>query len=173
MLIGTIAFDVALHELRLQYVERYLGIAGTALVALSFLYSLRKRKLIRFGSIKHFLAFHEVCAWTGALLILVHSGTHFNGLLAWLATLAMFVAVISGLTGRVVLQRARKQLAQRREFFIRQGKTADEAEKDVLWEALAVDAMAKWRLAHLPVMWAVCVLAGLHIMVALMFWAWL
>jgi hypothetical protein len=172
MIIATIAIDVALHEVNQDWLGRYLGIPGTVLIILSFLYSLRKRNIIRRGSIKHFLTLHEVCSWLGSLLILVHSGIHFHGLVAWLATLAIIVAVVSGLTGRCLLQRSQRKLYLRREFFLRQGKTEDETEKEILWEALAVDTMAKWRVAHLPVTWAVCALAGIHVVVVLMFWAW-
>jgi hypothetical protein len=46
-------------------------------------YSLRKRKLIRSGQ---------------PVMLLVHAGIHFNSILAWLATVAMIINVVSGLT---------------------------------------------------------------------------
>ncbi len=51
-----------------------LGIPGTLLILFSFLYSMRKRKLIQVGRPKTLLRLHEVLTWAGALMILVHAG---------------------------------------------------------------------------------------------------
>ena len=59
-LIGTaILFDFALHQAGLSAIGRYLGPLGTALIALSFVYSLRKRKLITAGQPKRLLELHS------------------------------------------------------------------------------------------------------------------
>jgi len=56
LLIGlAIVLDLFLHVLSLFWVGRYLGICGTILLVLSFVYSLRKRKIINFGSPKELL----------------------------------------------------------------------------------------------------------------------
>jgi hypothetical protein len=44
LVVLAIAFDLFLHRLDLFWIGRYLGIAGTLLILLSFAYSLRKRK---------------------------------------------------------------------------------------------------------------------------------
>jgi len=83
----TLTIDYLLHYTQALWIERYLGIFGTLLIILSFVYSLRKKKIITFGKPKTFLRIHEYLAWTGSLMVLVHGGIHFNAVLAWLADL--------------------------------------------------------------------------------------
>ena len=99
LLAGTLLVDLLLHVLKVAWVGRYCGVVGTALLAVSFLYSLRKRKLIGFGSPRALLRGHEALGWIGALVLLVHGGIHFNALVPWLALAAMVVVVASGLQG--------------------------------------------------------------------------
>ena len=73
---ATLAIDVALHLLGAVWVGRYLGIPGVLLIAGSFAYSLRKRKLIKLGKPVALLRLHERMAWAGSLLVLVHAGIH-------------------------------------------------------------------------------------------------
>jgi len=172
LLAATVTADLALHKARLVWVGRYLGIPGTILIVASFLYSLRKRDIILLGSLKRYLALHEVLSWLGALMVLVHCGTHVNGILAWLAALSLVVAVVSGLTGRHLLKRSLKQLSSRRESMLRQGISETETLKRLVWDALAVDAMRRWRAVHLPITLAFCVLTGSHILAALFLGTW-
>ncbi len=72
------------------------GVAGTVLLLLSFLYSLRKRDIIQFGTIPNFLRFHWICGWLGSLLIMVHSNLQIKLLFPWLATVFLFLAFIGG-----------------------------------------------------------------------------
>ncbi len=94
--IAALAGDFFLHRLNLVWVGRYLGIPGTLLIIGSLVYSLRKRKIITSGNPRSLLTFHEFTAWLGSLMVLIHSGIHFNAILPWLATIAMGVNVISG-----------------------------------------------------------------------------
>ena len=174
LLAMTLAVDLALHRADLGWVGRYLGIPGTFLIAVSFLYSLRKRKIIiRFGTVRQFLAVHEVCSWVGALMVLVHCGVHVNTILAWLAALSMVVAVVSGLTGRLLLTRSLKRLASRRENLRSQGLSEAQAEEELLWEALAVAAMKKWKVVHFPITVSFCVLAAFHVFLIFFFGEWI
>jgi hypothetical protein len=70
--------------LNLVWVGRYLGIPGTILIIGSLVYSLRKRKYITTGSAKSLLHLHEIGAWLGSLMVLLHAGIHFNAILPWL-----------------------------------------------------------------------------------------
>jgi hypothetical protein len=54
-------------------------------------------------------------AWLGSLLVLVHAGVHFNAILGWLAVWAMLINVGSGLTGKFLLDRARRRLEEARQ----------------------------------------------------------
>ena len=94
LLIGlAIVADLLLHRLGLYWVGRYSGICGVIVLLLSFVYSLRKRKVISFGSPKDLLNAHEYLSWAGVLMILVHAGWHFNAVLPWLAVLLMIVVL--------------------------------------------------------------------------------
>jgi hypothetical protein len=77
--------DAGLHLLGAVWIGRWLGIPGTLLILASLAYSMRKRKLIRWGQPVKLLRWHEYMAWAGSLLVLVHAGIHFNAILGWLA----------------------------------------------------------------------------------------
>ena len=85
LVLVALAIDGLLHLFDLLWVGRWLGIPGTLLIIGSTAYSLRKRKLIQRGHPVKLLRWHEVLAWLGSLLVLVHAGVHFNAILGWLA----------------------------------------------------------------------------------------
>ncbi|MBK8598880.1 MAG: hypothetical protein IPP07_09075 [Holophagales bacterium] len=150
LLACAVLVDYVLHVLRLAWVGRNCGIAGSALLVASFLYSLRKRKLLLAGSPKGLLKLHETLGWIGALVLLVHGGIHFYALIPWLAVLAMLVVVASGLTGRFLLEEARASLREREEELRRAGLAPDEVEKELLGHSLLVGTMKQWRRVHMP-----------------------
>ena len=162
----------ALVTLGLGGWERLLGIAGSALILLSFLYSLRKRKILRLGRPPAFLRAHELLAWVGAMLVLVHGGAHMHALLPWLAQTAMLVVVASGLTGKYLLKRTRRGLAERRKTLAATGLDARDIEARVFWEALIVKRMTRWRAVHIPLTLLFAVLGLTHIVTGLLFWRW-
>ena len=172
LLVAAVLVDYVFHLLRLAWVGRYLGVVGSLLVLVSFVYSLRKRKLIRSGSPKTLLRNHEVLGWTGALLILVHGGIHFNAFLPWMAILAMIVVVASGLTGRFLLEEARTRMKSRAAELKEAGVAPSDAEKDLLGQSLLVDSMKEWRKVHMPLTMVFTALALLHVVVTILFQAW-
>ena len=172
LLVAAVLVDSVFHVLHLARVGRYLGVVGSVLIVASFVYSLRKRKLIRSGSPKTLLRNHEVLGWTGALLVLVHGGIHFNAFLPWLALLAMLVVVASGLTGRYLLEEARASLASRAAEMKEAGVAQGEAEKELLGQELVVDSMKEWRKVHMPLTMVFTALALLHVVVTTLFQAW-
>lgn len=172
LLLATAVTDALLHRLQLVWVGRWLGIPGTLLILLSFLYSMRKRRIISFGKPKMLLNLHETLTWLGALMILVHAGIHSYTILPWLALVAMLVNVISGMTGRFLLDRSRRFLTARKEGYSRQGASAEEIEKRLFWDATALDLMKQWRAVHLPITLAFAVLGISHIFSILLFWQW-
>lgn len=169
---ATFAGDYLLHQFDLVWVGRYLGIPGTLLIILSLAYSLRKRKYIAAGSPKALLAIHEVMAWTGSLMLLIHAGIHFNAILPWLATFAMSVNVVSGMVGRLLLNRARKHVHGSREAYQLRGMPRGQVEQAVFWDAVMLDAMTQWRRVHIPIFIAFAVLALGHIVSIFLFWGW-
>ncbi len=97
-LIATaIALDGLLHLIGLAWIGRYAGIPGTLLILLALGYSLRKRKVITWGTPRRWLRNHEWLTWIGALLIMVHGGIHLHAALPWFALGAMLVVVASAM----------------------------------------------------------------------------
>lgn len=169
---GTLAGDYLLHRLNLVWVGRYLGIPGTILIIGSLVYSLRKRKFIASGNPRTLLSLHEFTAWLGSLMVLLHAGIHFNAILPWLATVAMGVNVISGMVGKLLLDRSRRHVQGQREHFQLRGLSRPEVEQAVFWDAVALDAMTRWRKVHVPIFVAFAALSLGHIVSIFLFWGW-
>jgi hypothetical protein len=169
MIIIAILMDLGLHYLKLVAVGRYLGYAGTFTIIGSFVYSLRKRKIINSGSPKTYLMVHEYMAWVGSIMLLVHAGIHFNALLPWLAVLAMIISVISGLVGKFLLKKASLAHKENIQFLVMGGASKEDAEKKLFFESIAVDLMKKWRMVHLPITLLFALLALIHIITVFLF----
>ncbi len=170
---AALAGDYVLHRFNLVWVGRYLGIPGTLLIVLSLLYSLRKRKIIARGNPKYFLTLHEFASWLGSLMVLIHAGVHFNSILPWLATIAMGVNVVSGMVGKFLLDRSSRHLQEQRENFQRRALSRPEVEQALFWDAVTIDAMARWRKVHIPIFIVFAVLSLGHIVSIFLFWGWL
>lgn len=84
MIYSAIILDFVLHYFNIVFIGRYLGYLETFTILISFLYSLKKRKLIRSGTPKGLLDFHEHLALSGAIMILVHAGIHIHSILPWM-----------------------------------------------------------------------------------------
>jgi len=168
----ALLLDALLHLLNAVWIGRYLGIPGTLMIIGSTVYSLRKRKLIRAGQPAQLLRWHEGLAWLGSLLVLVHAGIHFNAILGWLAVAAMLVNVISGLTGKFLLDRSRRRLADAHQRMRQRGLSAEELEDRSYWDSLTFDVVRKWRVIHFPITLAFAVLALAHIIAVFLFWGW-
>ena len=172
LILATIITDTLLHQFDLVWIGRWLGIPGTILILLSFFYSMRKRKMISFGKPRTLLILHETLTWLGALMILVHAGIHIYTILPWLALFAMLVNVISGMTGKYLLDRSRRFLAVKKEAYSQQGLSEEAIEKKLFWDATTFDLMKKWRVVHLPITLAFAVLGITHILSIFIFWEW-
>ncbi len=170
--VATLAGDYLLHRLDLVWVGRYLGIPGTIMIIGSLVYSLRKRKHITKGNPKSLLKLHEFSAWLGSLMVLLHAGVHFNAILPWLATVAMGVNVISGMVGKLLLDRSRRHVQGQREQFQLRGLSLPKVEQAVFWDAVTLDAMTKWRKVHIPIFIVFAVLSLGHIISIFLFWGW-
>ncbi|HPH84522.1 MAG TPA: hypothetical protein PLC48_03650 [Ferruginibacter sp.] len=170
LMIGlAIGIDFLLHFFHLVFIGRYLGIIGTFFVVGSFVYSLRKRKIIQSGSPKKLLQLHEYLAWIGSIMLLVHAGIHFNAWLPWMAILMLLITVGSGLVGKFLLKKANESLKERRLALLNAGETKELADKQLFFDSITVDMMKKWRVVHLPITLLLSVLALLHIISIILF----
>ncbi len=172
LILATMITDAVLHLFDLTWIGRWLGIPGTLLILLSFFYSMRKRKLISFGKPGTLLILHETLTWVGALMILVHAGIHIYAILPWLALIAMVINVISGMTGKYLLDRSHRHITEKKEAYLQRGLSEDEVEKKLFWDSTTLDVMKKWRAVHLPITLAFTVLGITHILSIFLFWQW-
>jgi len=169
MIFIAIGIDFILHQFDVVFIGRYLGTVGTIAILLSFIYSLRKRKIIQSGSPKQLLMLHEYLAWAGSIMLLVHAGIHFNAWLPWLAIVMLLITVGSGLVGKFLLKKANESLKERRLELINTGSSKEDVDKKLFFDSITVDLMKKWRIVHLPITLLLGVLALLHIITILMF----
>ncbi|MBU2647774.1 hypothetical protein KKI24_23905 [bacterium] len=172
LVISVASIDYLLHQMDLVWIGKYLGIPGIFILAVSFIYSVRKRKIIEVGSLKLFLSLHVSLAWIGTLFIMVHAGIHFNAVLPWSAFILMLLVVISGLVGRYLLNEAKNTLRIKYEYLLNQGYSKEEIEKKAFLDALTVKSMTKWRFVHKPITLLFSISVALHIITILMFWSW-
>lgn len=170
--LATLAGDYVLHQFNLVWVGRYLGIPGTLLIVASLYYLARKRKWASAGNPQTLLKFHEFGTWLGSVMVLIHSGIHFNAILPWLATFAMSINVVSGLVGKMLLKRSNQHVSARREQFKSEGLSAVEIERSIFWDSVALNAMRQWRKIHIPIFMVFAVLAIGHIFSIFLFWEW-
>jgi hypothetical protein len=168
----SMLIDYILHISNMFWVGRYLGPFGTALLLISMIYSLRKRKIIKSGTPKKLLSFHEFLGWVGAIILLVHGGIHFNAIIPWVAIFAMLVVVASGLTGKFLLSDVKQDLKEKIADMKQKELSQEEIDKEVLFQSLVVDKMQKWRKIHMPLNMIFMALALIHIVGTLLLWSW-
>ena len=172
-LIGAAAIlHYYMHSSGLRWTLRYLGIAGTGLILISFVYSLRKRKVVNFGKAKTMLHIHELLAWTGSLLILLHAGFEFDAVIPRIAVFAMLIVVASGIIGKYLLKQARESIKEKRSELKTKNLSEEEIERELFTLSLIADRMQMWRSVHIPLTVIFAAFALLHIITILLFWRW-
>jgi hypothetical protein len=93
-------------------------------------------------------------------------------ILPWLALTAMMVNVISGMTGKYLLDRSRRFVAKKKEIYTQRGLADETVDKKLFWDATTLDVMKKWRAVHLPITLVFAVLSISHILSIFLFWEW-
>ncbi len=169
LFVSTLLFDYILHKLQLVFLGLYFGVTGTLLILISFIYSLQKRKMINLGSPKLLLQTHEVLAWIGALMVMVHAGIHFHALLPWLAIFLLIIAVASGFIGKFILAVAKSALDEKKKELFNKGFSENEVEDKLHMDSITVDLMKEWRSVHIPITLLLGVLALLHVLSIILF----
>jgi hypothetical protein len=169
MIFSAIIIDFILHYFNIVFIGRYLGYLGTFTILISFVYSLKKRKIISFGVPKVLLKYHEYLALSGSIMILVHAGIHIHSILPWLAIFILTINVASGLVGKYIVQQAKQTLTIRTESLKNSGLSDEEISKSVFWDTITMDAMKKWRTVHLPITYLLGLLSLIHIISVILF----
>jgi len=168
---AAISLDYLLHAAHLVWIGRYLGVTGTAFLVFSFGYSARKKKIVRSGTTGFFLRLHCNAGWIGTLMVLVHSGVHFNALLPWTATAFMMVVTASGHVGQYLVLKIREEVNMKKKQAI--GQNADcFPDQQHFWDSLTVNALGRWRTIHMPLVSVLLVLCMLHILSVILFTNW-
>jgi hypothetical protein len=83
----------------------------------------------------------------------------------------MLVNIASGLTGKYLIDRARRRLAQSRQQMQQAGVDAATVDERLQWDTFTYEALRKWRIVHLPIALAFGVLGLAHIVSSLLFWS--
>lgn len=144
------------------------GVTGTLLIVLSLAYSMRKKKkLFTGGSVKHWLQFHEWAAIVGTVILLIHTGTHFQALVPVVTLLLMLTTFVSGLFGRYLYNSARDEMKRKKEGLKRKGLSEPEIEEKLAGLVTTSEALAKWRVAHMPIVAALSLMTVYHAVSAL------
>jgi hypothetical protein len=169
LILSTIVLDLILHFFDIVFIGKYLGYLGTFTILISFVYSLKKRKLINFGVPKVLLDYHEYLALAGSIMILVHAGIHIHSILPWLAVFVLIINVASGLVGKYIVQQANQTIKIRKGFLKDSGLSEDEISKAVFWDTITMDAMKKWRTIHMPITYLLGLFSLIHIISAILF----
>ncbi len=176
LLVGaSLSADYLLHAATLSWIGRYLGPIGTAFVIFSFGYSARKHKVVRSGTIRWFLRMHCNAGWVGTLMILVHSGVHFNALLPWAATGLMMVVTASGHVGQYLLRKFREEVARKnKELGIRDTREPEEHLLDIrhFLDTITVRTLEQWRAIHMPLVSFLVMLTLFHMLSIAFFLNW-
>ncbi|MEI6757299.1 MAG: hypothetical protein FDX18_06930 [Chlorobium sp.] len=172
LIIAAILLDYIFHVAHLAWIGRYLGVPGTAFIVFSFAYSARKKKVIRGGALSFFLRLHCNAGWVGTLMILVHSGIHFNALLPWAASALMMVVTASGHVGQYLLKKVREEVKQKMKQLGVNPSSVDDPEQQRYWDTLTVKTLEKWRHVHMPMVSLLVALCLIHILSILFFLNW-
>lgn len=166
---ASIALDYLLHRFGLELAGRYLGIAGTLFFLFSFVYTARKKQIIPKGSFKRFLQLHCNAGWLATLMIMVHSGIHFNALLPWAASALMMVVTASGHVGQYLVRRFRNEVKAKKQQLGIAAPPDDAVDRQLFWDSLTVRALERWRAVHMPLVAFLVVLTLAHVVSILFF----
>ncbi|MEI8186223.1 MAG: hypothetical protein WCG19_05980 [Chlorobiaceae bacterium] len=173
LIIAAISLDYLLHIAHLAWIGRYMGFAGTAFLVFSFAYSVRKKKLVRTGTLKFFLWLHCKTR-VDRYLDDSHSFRnpfHFNAMLPWAATAFMLIVTASGHVGQYLLKQVREEVK------IKMKQLGLEVTEDILerqhyWDILTLKTLEQWRTLHIPMVSVLMALTLIHILSITFFLNW-
>ena len=168
VVVNAVFIEILLDRLGVEGHRLFTGLLGVGLVAVSFAYSLRKRRLIS-GSARLWLFFHEWLAIIGTFVLLVHTGTHFKAIVPVMTLVLTFITFVSGLVGRYVYNNARASLKAQKASLKSEGLTDEEIDTKLWGLAVASDALSRWRALHKPIVFLLIIMVVFHATSALYF----
>ena len=127
-----------------------LGILGTALFCIIFLYALRKLipALGRIGTAKHWMDFHIICGVTAPIIIAFHASFKFNNI-AGVAFWIMLAVAFSGIAGRYLYAQIPQSLSAARTSF-QELESNEDALADALKRHTVYSEAKISRIFHMP-----------------------
>lgn len=150
--------------------RRLLGYIGVAAIAVSFFYSMRKRKIIFSGGhIASWLNMHEVANVAGSFVIFLHAGFHAHAVVPFAAFFLMLTSFVSGVIGRYIYQQAKYGHALEKEKLEERGLTPGEIDDRLAFIALASSVLGRWRDFHMPLVFVFIFFIFYHAVSALYF----
>ena len=176
ILAATVVVEILIDSLTMQARDLHhllmhsLGNIGTLMILLSLAGYMVKKQYKRFpGKLKDWLDVHQLFAIIGVVLIGVHGGAHFRAIVPVATALAMLAATLSGLVGRYIYVKARKEINARKSELVEQGLSREQAEEQLILATVTAQALSKWRVIHRPISYILAVLISFHIVSALYF----
>ncbi len=127
-----------------------LGILGTALFCIIFLYAFRKLipALGRIGTAKHWMDFHIICGVTAPIIIAFHASFKFNNI-AGVAFWIMLAVAISGIAGRYLYAQIPQSLNAAKTSF-QELESNEDALADALKRQTVYSEEKIERIFHMP-----------------------
>ncbi|MDH4099551.1 MAG: hypothetical protein OEV28_03120 [Nitrospirota bacterium] len=166
-MVAAVAIEITLDMYGVRGHRLLTGVTGTLLIVLSIAYSARKKKLFTGGSVKHWLQFHEWAAIVGTVILLIHTGTHFEALIPVVTLVLMLTTFVSGLFGRYLYQSAKDEMKRKKDRLKRKGMSETEIEEEMAALTTTSEALAKWRVIHMPIVAMLSLMTVYHAISAL------
>jgi hypothetical protein len=161
VVVNAVFIEILLDRFGIKGHRLFTGILGVSLIAVSFGYSLRKRRLIP-GSPRVWLTFHEWLAILGTFVLLVHTGAHFTALIPIITLILTLITFVSGLVGRYVYNNARANLKEKKAELKKDGLTDEEIDTRLWGLAIASKTLSRWRELHKPIVILLVIMAVYH-----------
>lgn len=189
--VGFTGLAMFTHAILRKVAPAWIGITGgvgTILIFLSWFMILyvgaaRKRMIPALGSLRQWVRSHYAIALTGYFLVMIHSGNFLASpslkkALAWvpglnarawgevptvpfLASVALFIVIVSGLIGRYIFRDLHRQFALS-QFGGREELTAEERQT-LTRLVISARFMSYWRILHYPIVFFMVLLTILHV----------
>lgn len=168
VVVSAALIEVFLDNIGAEKHKHFIGNAGTLMVVMSFVYSMRKKRLLfAKGNMQAWLKLHEIFAVAGTVLILIHAGLHTHAAIPLITMTLMFIAFASGLVGRYVYEGGRAELKIMKDELQAKGLSDAEIEERLTPFIDANKRFLKWRAFHMPLVYALIMFTLFHIVSAL------